>query len=525
MKKRGIALFMAMCMALSSVPAFALDAEDDAVAAIDETPAVASESTESAAAAQYVLSPNELHINAGAAKTLTVTPVANASNPEVVSWMSDDTDVADVVATDDLTAEVTGVNPGECIITATLADGQTLTCPVTVSASVNEGSLDNAVISMKGSTSVRAGNNIYMHATVSNLGGTVEGVRVNWYVNGSRVANAKDVTLNEGDVLDLKTPLSKDTTDKTSKVIVKISKDNTTISRSATVKTVFDFSGAELKLSKRSHVTVGESIKVNMKVSGLKETMKGSYLWYVDGKKVGTRTSKTIKNGTKFSFTYTPTKSGQHAVKLVLKNQTGNRTLKATKTIKAHKPYAKTLASYTTSFDSSNTNRSTNVRLATQAINGKIIKSGKSFSFNGTVGRRSAAAGYKKAIIFQNGKQVMGLGGGVCQVSSTLFNAVLLSNLGIKERHYHSANIAYVPAGRDATVAYGSKDFQFVNTLKKPVKIVTSYNASGSITIKIKANYGTSIPKVKLSVTRSGSGYCLKRYANGKVNYTTYSYY
>ncbi len=529
MKKRGIALLMALCMTLGSVPALALDAgEDDVAVFVDETPAVSSQTGDVSAEQQYTLAPNELHLTAGQAKGLTIQVADGATTPEVTAWASDDPNVADVASTGALTADVTGVNPGECTITATLADGQTLECPVTVAAVTpdpTEGVLANAVITMQGSTAVRLGNNIYMHATVTGLGGTVEGVNINWYVNGSRVSSTKDAALTDGDVLDLKTTLPKSTTRKTNKVSVKISKDDTTVAQSASVKSIFDFVGAELAVSKRSNVTLGDSMKINMKISGLQESLKGSYQWYVDGKAVGKKVNKTIKNGMKFSYTYKPTKSGKHTIKLVLKNDNGSRSLKGSKTVKVHKQFSKTLASYTTSFDASNTNRSTNVRLATKAINGKIIKPGKTFSFNGTVGERTAARGYKPAIIFVGGKQESGLGGGVCQVSSTLFNAVLMSNLKIEQRYCHSAPISYVPLGRDATVAYGSKDFKFSNNLKTPVKIVTSYNSSGSITMKIKANYGTKIPKVKLSVTRSGSGYCLKRTANGKVNYTTYSYY
>lgn len=530
MKKRGIALFMALCMTLGSVPALALDAgEDDVAVFVDETPAVSAQTGDVSASQQYTLEPNELHLTAGQSKTLTLTADTSVrSDAEVSSWTSNNPDVASVESNDAFSATVTGVNSGECTITAELTDGQMLDCRVTVGAVTPdpvEGVLANAVITMKGSTAVRLGNNIYMHATVTGLGGAVEGVNINWYVNGSRVSRTKDATLNDGDVLDLKTTLPTSTTRKTNKVSVKISKDDTTVAQSASVKSIFDFSGAELKVSKRSNVTLGDSMKVNMKISGLRESLKGSYQWYVDGKKVGKQVNKTIKNDTKFSYTYKPSKSGKHTVKLVLKNENGSRSLKQSKSIKVHKQFSKTLASYTTNFDASNTNRSTNVRLATKAINGKIVKPGKTFSFNGTVGERTAAAGYKPAIIFVGGKQENGLGGGVCQVSSTLFNAVLMSNLKIAERHYHSAKISYVPLGRDATVAYGSKDFKFTNNLNTPIKIVTSYNSSGSITMKIKANYGTKIPKVSLSVTRSGSGYCLKRSANGKVNYTTYSYY
>ncbi len=526
MKKRVVALLMALCLTLSAAPAFALDADgeeavsvtvQDDAAVTTEEPAAPEEPEESA-----VLEPNEVHVTAGESKIVRL----SAAEDSISSCESSDPAVATATVSAADAVEILGVAAGECTVTVVTANGVTLECPVTVSAAVpKEGTLDAASISLKGKEAVHLGNNIYMHATVTGLGGTLTGARVNWYLNGTRVSSQKNVKIKEGQVLDLKTKLSKKTTRKNNKVTIKVSKDGVTVSQSATVQSIFDFVGAKLKVSKRSHVTVGDSMKVTMTVSGLQETIKGSYLWYVDNKKVGERTAKTIKNGSTFTYTYKPSKSGKHDIKLVLKNAEGNRVLKKTKTVTVHKKYAKTLASYTTNFDSGNVNRSTNVRLAAKSIDGTVIKPGKTFSFNKVVGERTAEAGYKQAIVFEGGQPVPGLGGGVCQVSSTLFNAALLSNMKISERHYHSATVSYVPLGRDATVAYGSKDFKFTNNLDTPIKIDTVYSSNGSLTMKIRANYGTSIPKVKLSVSRSGGGYCLKRYANDKLNYTTYSYY
>lgn len=121
------------------------------------------------------------------------------------------------------------------------------------------------------------------------------------------------------------------------------------------------------------------------------------------------------------------------------------------------------LSSYTTHFDPNLKERSHNIRLAAKAIEGRLLKPGEEFSFNQTVGARTIEAGYQTAIIIEGNKFVPGLGGGVCQVSSTLYNAVQLASLKVIERSRHSLMVSYVPLGQDATVAYPSLDFKFRN--------------------------------------------------------------
>lgn len=142
------------------------------------------------------------------------------------------------------------------------------------------------------------------------------------------------------------------------------------------------------------------------------------------------------------------------------------------------------IATYTTKYDVSNKDRTTNLQLASSKINGTIISPGDEFSYNATVGERTISAGYKEAKIYSNGEVVDGLGGGICQVSSTLYNSVVFANLDITERYNHQFVTSYVPAGRDATVVYGIKDFKFVNTRSYPIKIVMSVN-SGIVTASI----------------------------------------
>jgi vancomycin resistance protein YoaR len=120
------------------------------------------------------------------------------------------------------------------------------------------------------------------------------------------------------------------------------------------------------------------------------------------------------------------------------------------------------LAQYTTTFVK-NANRTENIKLACAALKNILLPPGEVFSFNHIVGPREAERGYLNAMIILGGQFTPGLGGGVCQVSSTLYNAVLLAELEVVERHSHSLKIDYVPSGRDATVSYGLKDFKFKN--------------------------------------------------------------
>lgn len=136
------------------------------------------------------------------------------------------------------------------------------------------------------------------------------------------------------------------------------------------------------------------------------------------------------------------------------------------------------LASVTTSLNPGLVGRTTNVRLAMQAVNGTIVNPGETFSYNDIVGERTAARGYKSAVVFENGEQVPGLGGGVCQGSSTIYMAVLRADLKVTERRSHTFQVSYTPIAQDATVAWGSQDFKFVNNTDYPIKVVTGLSGS-----------------------------------------------
>lgn len=131
------------------------------------------------------------------------------------------------------------------------------------------------------------------------------------------------------------------------------------------------------------------------------------------------------------------------------------------------------LSQFSTSFTSSGYNRSNNIILSSAKLNGLVLMPGEEFSYNQAVGQRTKAAGFRKAGAYSNGKVVQEVGGGICQVSSTLYNAVLYANLEIVERTNHYFNPGYVKAGLDATVSWGGPDFRFKNNRNYPIRIVT----------------------------------------------------
>ena len=159
------------------------------------------------------------------------------------------------------------------------------------------------------------------------------------------------------------------------------------------------------------------------------------------------------------------------------------------------------VAQYTTHFPSGNRPRCSNIRLAASKLNGTIVMPGERLSFNGTVGERTLRGGFKLAGVYKQGKHDVGVGGGICQVSTTLYNASLFANLRIRQRSNHSLPVAYVPLGRDATVDYGSLDLVVENTTKAPIAVVESY-APGTLTFRI---LGKKEPGLRVKVVQEGS--------------------
>lgn len=176
------------------------------------------------------------------------------------------------------------------------------------------------------------------------------------------------------------------------------------------------------------------------------------------------------------------------------------------------------LGRYTTWFDRGLIGRTRNIRVASAAVNGRVLMPGDTFSFNASTGERTWEKGYRMAHIFEHkpGKEkaevVDGLAGGVCQVSSTLFNAVRKGNknidsgLKILQRESHSLPVTYVPSGLDATVAWPHRDFKFRNTLSHPVYIRSAVNGS-RLTIgmwaRVPQNAATQFVQTKTAKTKS----------------------
>ncbi|GAE25150.1 vancomycin B-type resistance protein VanW [Halalkalibacter wakoensis JCM 9140] len=129
----------------------------------------------------------------------------------------------------------------------------------------------------------------------------------------------------------------------------------------------------------------------------------------------------------------------------------------------------KRIGQYITYFNNRNKPRSHNIKLATEAINNQVIFPGETFSFNRIVGKRTKERGYLPAPVIVRGELSEGIGGGICQVSSTLYNAVDHAGLKIVERYSHSRRVPYVPSGRDATVSWYGPDFVFRNELNQPI--------------------------------------------------------
>ncbi len=144
----------------------------------------------------------------------------------------------------------------------------------------------------------------------------------------------------------------------------------------------------------------------------------------------------------------------------------------------------KKLGAYTTYYNPTNEERATNIALSAEAIHGAVVFPGEIFSFNETVGERTEDKGYKRAPVIVQGELAEDIGGGICQVSSTLFNAVDLHGIEMVERFTHSRSVPYVPPGRDATVSWWGPDFSFKNLYNEPIVLVAQAE-NGILTIEI----------------------------------------
>jgi vancomycin resistance protein YoaR len=151
------------------------------------------------------------------------------------------------------------------------------------------------------------------------------------------------------------------------------------------------------------------------------------------------------------------------------------------------------LSSFSTEYSTSTEARANNIAIAAKACNGKIVMPGDTFSYNGTLGERTYEKGYKEAPIYKNNEVVDDVGGGICQVSTTLYRAAMRANLKAVERHNHSFKATYSPLGLDATVTWGYLDYKFKNTYDFPIYI-EAVTSGRTVSFKIygsKAGFGS----------------------------------
>ena len=183
------------------------------------------------------------------------------------------------------------------------------------------------------------------------------------------------------------------------------------------------------------------------------------------------------------------------------------------------------ISSVTTNFKNSNENRSENIRVSSNAINGKLLMPGDVFSFNDVVGARTFERGYKTSKEIIGDKYVDGIGGGVCQVSTTLYNAVLRTNLTSVERYPHTKHSSYIGAGLDATVAYDLLDYRFKNTNSYPIYIESSVH-NKNVTFSIYSNSTLNDKKYKIVNEVEGKKVTVFRitYKNGSQVSKTFLY-
>lgn len=171
---------------------------------------------------------------------------------------------------------------------------------------------------------------------------------------------------------------------------------------------------------------------------------------------------------------------------------------KLKKSFKEWELFSDLLGRFETSYDLENKSHERNMEIVLKNLNNRVVLKGEYFSFNATVGERKIERGFKEGPIVVRGKVTQGLAGGICQVTSTLYNAILLSNLKVIERKKHPKAQEYVPIGRDATVYFGLIDLVFKNNRKSPIKLKTKIDkVNGIISFEI---LGRNIENINVEI-------------------------
>ena len=187
--------------------------------------------------------------------------------------------------------------------------------------------------------------------------------------------------------------------------------------------------------------------------------------------------------------------------------------------------YTKLIGTCTTSFIAGSSGRNTNIELAAEGyVDGTVLAPGDEFSFNQVVGKRTWDRGFREATIFVGDKKEKGIGGGICQASTTIFVAALKAGMTITERHQHSMVVDYIDVGLDATVSYGVLDFRFRNDLDVPVKITCDVDVDGgTITVNFWTAAQYAKPNTYVGASYISGKYYGYRYINGKLDWYTTS--
>lgn len=185
-------------------------------------------------------------------------------------------------------------------------------------------------------------------------------------------------------------------------------------------------------------------------------------------------------------------------VKKILQSWRKFKRRKLKKSFKEWELFSDLLGRFETSYDLENKSHERNMEIVLKNLNNRVVLTGEYFSFNATVGERKIERGFKEGPIVVRGKVTQGLAGGICQVTSTLYNAILLSNLKVIERKHHPRIQKYVPEGRDSTIYYDIIDLVFKNNRKNPIKLKTKIDkVNGIISFEI---LGRNIENINVEI-------------------------
>jgi len=183
--------------------------------------------------------------------------------------------------------------------------------------------------------------------------------------------------------------------------------------------------------------------------------------------------------------------------------------------------FADLLATKSTSLSGSSSNRITNVALACKAIDGLVLMPGEEFNYNEVVGERTPERGYLLAGAYSDGQTIQAYGGGICQVSSTIYYCALYSNLNITSRLCHMFPVAYLPPGLDATVSWGGPEFKFVNDRDYPIKIRATVKDNTTCDVEI---WGTDVDGSYVEMTYATAYVFHEKYTNIAIGYKAWTY-